>query len=449
MPTQLPVRVTQNPSDGFRRLPHLETTEPDLRVSFDLIQGGRIRARMSGPVLWALRIGEHRADLAASPAEVRAAAARLRGRWKEVLVDHQPVDGQGRPLSGRLRPYASSADLSGEPEAELRKALSELTRSGASVLFDVLLGGDDPHTERFRMYLGEALAGEGLRIRFDSDALHLPWPMLCLEPDDAPETLDRLFARFLGHRHQIEHTGDAYVSLAHRPLEGRTVRAKFGQWRSRQASWFAQWRIGRGKAVVSLNHDIAVGARTRAQEVADALSAGTHYTVRTTYDDLVRDLAREDLDEQLMYFWCHGRFVSNHPEPAYLAIQLSDGQIFDGHSVRELRAQYRLVPTPFRPFVVLNACHGGVSAGDADRSFLGRRLIEYGAQGVLGPQIEMPQMFAAEYALEFVTRYLRGKDTAGKITLDLARHFAARYRNPLACAYALHCGMDARVERRA
>ncbi|GAB2947161.1 hypothetical protein GCM10023080_002200 [Streptomyces pseudoechinosporeus] len=73
-------------------------------------------------------------------------------------------------------------------------------------------------------------------------------------------------------------------------------------------------------------------------------------------------------------------------------------------------------------------------------------LIEHGAQGVLGPHIAMPQAFAAEYALEFVRRYLRGESTAGKVTHELARHFAARYRNPLGFAYGLHGGMDSRLE---
>jgi hypothetical protein len=403
---------------------------------------------MSGPALQALRIGEHRADLAASPHGIRAAAARLRGRWKEVLVDHQPVDGQGRALIGRQRPYASSADLSGEPEEDLRKVLTELTRSGASLLFNDLLGGDDRPTVWFRTYLSDVLSrNEGLRIRFDSDVLHLPWPMLCLEPEDS-QSLDGLFARFLGHRHQIEHTGDAYPSFAYRPLRrAANSRSWFAQWRKSEGSRFLRWWNREAQAAVSLNHDPQVGVKTRAREVAAVLAEGTRYAERTTYDDLVRALEQQDLDEQLMYFWCHAEFVSNVSEPPRLAIKLSDGQFFDGHTVRELRAPYRELPTPFRPFVILNTCYGGVPAGDGDRAFLGRRLIEYGAQGVLGPQIEMPQAFAAEYALEFITRFLRGKDTAGKISHDLARQFAAKYRNPLGCAYALHCGMDARMER--
>ncbi|MFI5852543.1 CHAT domain-containing protein [Streptomyces parvulus] len=447
MPTQLPVHIVQNPSDGFRRLPHLEIAEPDLRVSFDLLRGDRIRARMSGPALHALRIGEHRADLSASPNEVRAAAARLRGRWKEVLVDHQPTDGLGRPLKQRQRPYSSSADLSREPEEELRKALTELTRSGASLLFDDLLGGDDQPTVWFRTYLSDVLSRkEGMRIRFDSDALHLPWPMLCLEPDDS-ETLDGLFTRFLGYRHQIEHTGDAYPSLPYRPLGAPTSNSWFRQWRNSEASWLRGWRNRRVKAAVSLNHNPDVGVKTRAQEVATVLAEGTQFTERTTYGDLVSALDKEDLDEQLMYFWCHAEFVSNSSEPPRLAIRLGEGPPFDGHTVRDLRARYRWIPTRFRPFVVLNTCYGGVPAGDGDRAFLGRRMIECGAQGVLGPQIEMPQMFAAEYALEFITRFLQGKETAGEICHDLARHFALTYRNPLGCAYALHCGMDARMER--
>lgn len=59
----------------------------------------------------------------------------------------------------------------------------------------------------------------------------------------------------------------------------------------------------------------------------------------------------------------------------------------------------------------------------------------------------MPQAFAAEYALEFIARYLHTQATAGRIVHDLARHFAARYCNPLGVAYGLHGGMDAHLER--
>lgn len=420
MPRSLTARVVQDPSDGFRHLPHLHTRAPDLRVSFDVLGGERIRARMTGPAVPALRGSEHKADLSVRPAEVHGASARLCARWKDRFVDFQPVDDQGRALRDRQRPFATAADLSAEPEHELRTVVGDLARAGTSLLFDTLLRGDDVRTEVFRSYLRTALSLKGLRIRFDSD-LHLPWPMLCLEPevDTSQTSLQALFARFLGHRHQIEHTGEAYA-------------------------WIGTPRTAPSPPAVSLNHDVRVGRTTRADAVAKALADSTLCTVRTTYEDLVRDFEKPDLDEQLMYFWCHGEFLGNAPEPAVLALRLTDGTPFDGHTVRELRARHR--HSPFHPLVVLNACHAGVTGAGTDRAFLGRTFIEHGAQGVLGPLIAMPQAFAAEYALEFVTRYLRTGTNAGRIAHDLARHFAARYHNPLGFAYGLHGGMDAHLE---
>jgi hypothetical protein len=416
----LTTRVVQDSSDGFRFLPHLETEPPDLRVSFDVLGGGRIRARMTGASVPALVGTEHKADLIARPDEVRGAAARLCARWKERFVDFQPVDGRGRALRDRRRPYAVAADLSGEQEDELRTVVADLARSGESLLFDTLLRGEDVRIETFRTFLRSALSREGLRVRFDSD-LQLPWPMLCTgEGVTASATaLGALFARFLGYRHQIEHTGDAYA-------------------------WIGPPRAAQQRPAVSLNHDVRVGSATRADEVAKVLAEGTACAVRTTYEELVHDFQNPQLDEQLMYFWCHGEFIGNEPEPHVLVIRLTDGAPIDGHTVRALRARHR--HSCFRPLVLLNACHAGVSGASADRAFLGRMLIEHGAQGVLGPHIAMPQAFAAEYALEFVRRYLRGESTAGTIVHELARHFAARYRNPLGFAYGLHGGMDSRPE---
>jgi hypothetical protein len=149
-----------------------------------------------------------------------------------------------------------------------------------------------------------------------------------------------------------------------------------------------------------------------------------------------------------MYFWCHGHFVSNGSQPAILALKLTDQTTIDAQTVRERRRGFG-EDSPFQPFVVLNACHAGIPEGGGDLAFLGRALIHAGARGVLGPQIEMPQVFAAEYALEFLSRYLRGAETAGSVAHAVARRFADELRNPLGFAYALHCGMDTRLERAA
>lgn len=440
MARELHVRVVQDPSHGFTSLPDALTQGPDVTVCLDVLGDDRLRARLYGPAVPSLHGTEHRVDLDVRPAEVRAAAARLCRLWKEHLVEHRPSADDGRPVPDEPEtPYASLVDLRSRPAAELSAIVAELALAGSELLYGTLLDGTDPRIERFRSYLTDALARrDGLRVRFDSD-LHVPWPMVCLAPEDVPpepepaapassadpgpDPLPGLFHRFLGHRHQIEQTGGAYP-------------------------WLTGLREAPDVPAVSLNHDTRVDrtGRTKAADVAALLAKGTRFEERTTWQELASALARDDLCEQLMYFWCHGLFASDGPQPPSLALSLTDRKVIDAHTIRDRRRRFG-VDSPFQPFVVLNACYAGLPEGGGDAKFLSRAFVDAGARGVLGPQIEMPQVFAAEYALEFLTRYLHGTETAGSIALAVARHFADELRNPLGLAYALHHGMDTRLER--
>uniref|UniRef100_A0AAU1ZZZ9 CHAT domain-containing protein n=1 Tax=Streptomyces sp. NBC_00093 TaxID=2975649 RepID=A0AAU1ZZZ9_9ACTN len=426
MARDLPVRVVQDPSDGFTRLP-TRVQPPDLVVGFDTYGQGRILARMHGAAVPALSGTEHKTLLEAKPREVAAVTARLRRMWKDEFVDVQPLDESGRPAPGRPAfPYATLVDLTAEPADELLTAVSQLAAYGTQLLFDVLLGGDSEPVKLFRGFLNEVLrADEPLRVRFDSD-LFVPWPMLCLPPDATDEPgFPGVFRRFLGHRHRIEQTGGGFYTTV---PDGREHPAP-------------------AVPAVSLNHDTFVDRhrRTRAPEVASVLARSGALTERTTRPQLEEALQDTALDEQLMYFWCHGQFEPAEPEPPYLVLKLTDQKPIDAYTVRAHRPP-RHECAPFRPFVLLNACFAGLP-GNADLAYLGRALIETGARGILGPQMEIPQVFAAEYALEFLTRYLTGGETAGTIAHAVARHFADEFHNPLGFAYALHCGMDSRLER--
>ncbi|MFI6642061.1 CHAT domain-containing protein [Streptomyces sp. NPDC050504] len=440
VPRELPVRVVQDPSRGFTLLGHRTARAPDLTVTLMVDSSEKsLQAVMTGAALPPLAGGSHMTVLPVSADTVRAKSARLCDLWRGVLVSYEPKDDTGRPAPGRpSHPYAQLIDFTEEPPEELHQALTSLTLAADDLLWHVLLGAPDPSVVYFRTYLLSVLRRRDLRIRFDS-TLPVPWPLLCLpvdddgddhaddraddhaghDPADSPEAH---FERFLAHRHQIEHTGGTYPCPG---LETEPPR----------------------QPVVSLNHDRLLdrAAATRAAEVAALLATGTAFTERTDSAALLRALASPELNEQVMYFWCHGSFADRHPGPAQLVIRLSDARPIDADAIEERRRRLRGT-TPFQPFVLLNACNAGRPADSADRSCLGRALIQHGARGVLGPLVEMPQRFAAEYALAFLTRYLGGTETAGRIAHDLARHFATTYRNPLAFAYALHCGMDSRLE---
>ncbi|MCM2389237.1 CHAT domain-containing protein [Streptomyces albipurpureus] len=425
MVRELPVRIIEDPSRGFTLLPRRQVVAPDLVITCDLLGDDRIQLRMYGAAV-PLIGSEHRVVVQRKPAEIRAVAARLRHLWKRELIDLQPLDERGRPIRGRAEfPYACQLDFTKEPQGELFAALDELANQGSYLLFELLLGGGDSKAlGTFREILLSILRGERpLRIRIDSD-LFLPWGMLAL-PRGLPqgEGVAGLFSRFLGYRHQIEHTSGHYPG----------ARGAFSP-------------APPPVPVVSLNHDRTIdpGGRTRAGDVAAALAKNTSFTERTTRAELLRALDEGSLNEQLMYFWCHGSFRTDEGQTPCLVVRLTDGGEIDAYTVqgRPLTDEHE----PFQPLVLLNACYAGLPSG-ADLAYLGRALIERGARGVIGPQIEMPQLFAAEYALAFVTRYLEGRETAGEIAHSLARHFADEYRNPLGFAYGLHGGMDERLER--
>ncbi|MET7608155.1 SAV_2336 N-terminal domain-related protein [Streptomyces avermitilis] len=407
------------------------TQSPDITVCFDIVAGEQIRARMYGPSIEPLSIVEHRANLTARPTEVHAASVRLRRLWKEGFVAAPSHEHEGRHAPGGSDyPYSTLVDLRTQPPEKLHEILNKLALAGQQLLFDVLLRGQDPRIEQFRERLAGALSShEGLRVRFDSE-LHVPWPMLCLRQQDVPQLATdsgptALYRRFLAHRHQIEQTGEAYPPrrIHHEPPDVLSV---------------------------SLNHDLRMATQglTQAAKVAALLASNTRCVERTTGDELLQALADRRLSEHLMYFWCHGSFVFDGVRPPSLAIRLTDGLPIDAHAVRERRALFK-DDSPFQPFIMLNACNTREPSEGSDLVSLGNALIHAGAKGVLAPQIEMPQTFAAEYALQFLTRYMTGHQTAGEAVRAVAQHFADNLHNPLGFTYALHCGMNARIERAA
>ncbi|MBD0696145.1 CHAT domain-containing protein [Streptomyces sp. CBMA123] len=416
MPRDLQVLVRQNPSADYTRLPRQTGPAADLPpkgpAPLDLV----VSLRRHGDELHisAFRPGErapstrpHRAQLAVPAPVLLAKAARLRAVWRDRLIGYDPD-----PLNPY--PFATAVDFSPHAAVAERK-VAELAEEGRYFL-ETMFDGSDRSLTRFREYLTTTLTEHGsLRISFDSD-LHLPWPMLAVDGDQPDPWAD-----FLGHRHQVEQTGAAYP-----PIQPPNS--------------------ARAKPVTSLNTDDQLTGIGRAPEVRKLLEDRSQLTVRTESDLLLEALSTAVLDEDVMYFWCHGQFVANDSPYEQLAVRLSDDRHIDAELVRRHRRRHLDRPgAVFRPFVLLNACHTGQSAA-AELDHLGRALVDLGADGVLGPQLQIPQEFAAEYAFAFLDHYLTGEFTAGEITQQLVRWFAREYRNPLALAYSLHCGIDSILE---
>ncbi|MFJ9588491.1 hypothetical protein [Streptomyces acidicola] len=419
MPQDLTVDIRHNPSLDYRALPRQRTSAergPARRKPLDLVV---VLRRNGGDDLEILVMGQNvvpprtrapRASLSVSATTVTQKAARLRSIWRDRVVYHQDA------TSGEDEfPLAETANLS-ELASLADELTGELAEEGAYLL-DLLLGGESHDIRSFRAFLLDILGGErSLRITFDSD-LHLPWPMLSLDPAEH----DGPWGSFLGYRHQIEQTG--------------------GPWPTHDAWWGS-----RAQAATSLNTDTTLEDVGRAPEVRKLLEERSRLTVRTESGPLLDALSMPVFDEDLMYFWCHGHFVDNGSPHPHLVVRLSDDKHIDGDTMTLKR---RRIKSPararFKPFVLLNACHTGQAAASPQLEHLGQALINLGADGVLGPQIEIPQVFATEYAYEFLDLYLSGEHTAGEISRRLVRRFAEEFHNPLALTYSLHCGIDSRL----
>ncbi|MEU0384561.1 hypothetical protein [Streptomyces chartreusis] len=425
MPQDLAVEVLRDPSHGFTGVPPQPGSTPrppegeppaELRVKL---------YRTSEKVLTILACAPdaspapafprwHEAPLEVSPDDLRERADRLRNRWHDLVVYYRSEGDESGTRVGS-RPFAETADLS-ELADRAESVTAKLAEEGYDLL-DVMLHGSGYDLGRFREFLLTALAGkETLRISFDSQ-LYLPWPMLAVDP----ATCATPWEAFLGHRHQVEQTTTGYP-WDHAPLGHRDL------------------------ATTSLNKDDSLDRVGRAREVHKLLEQRSRLIVRSRGSDLLHALAGPVLNEDVMYFWCHGRMVQSGPSTPGLSIRLSDDEHIDGPVVSRKRRRFRHDSRArFKPFVLLNACGTARAAAPGRLKHLGQELIGMGADGVLAPQIDMPQEFATEYAYAFLDLYLTGRHTAGEISRLLVRRFASEFRNPLALAYSLHCGIDSRL----
>ncbi|MDV9196793.1 CHAT domain-containing protein [Streptomyces sp. Wh19] len=416
------VEVLENPSHGFTGVPPQRGGSQAGAVD-GLSAELHVKLYRSGTGLSILAHGTsvhdtgawHQAPLEVSADELLDRADRLLAIWRDQVVFHRNTgSGYGQRVGGRS--LAESVDLT-----ELRELTDPLVEKLADEGFDllqVMLDGTGYDLRRFREFLLGTLAeGQQLRISFDSE-WQLPWTMLAVDPAEC----DSPWEAFLGHRHQVEQARTGYA-WDHAPL-GR-----------------------RERATVSLNKDTTLDHVARAHEVQKLLEERALLTVRTRGSELLEALSRSVLHEDVMYFWCHGHFVNTGASSQVLTIRLSDAENIDGPVVKRKRRSYLRSPqSRFKPFVLLNACHSAKAADPGRLKHLGQELVDQGADGVLAPQIEIPEAFAAEYAYAFLDRYLTGAHTAGAIGQWLVRRFAQEFHNPLALVYSLNGGINTRLD---
>ncbi len=164
-------------------------------------------------------------------------------------------------------------------------------------------------------------------------------------------------------------------------------------------------------------------------------------------DDLFGLMSNSDNPAQLIYLYCHA--VSRLPgEPGGVGasrlvltnkdvVTLDDLTVFAPPSDEPLKSA---------PLVFLNACESAELS-----PYLYDGLVPYlinkGARGVLGTEVETPAYFAAEFARFFLERFTAGGEPLGELLLSLRRSYAEDKRNVMGLLYALYSSGSVVVER--
>jgi len=351
--------------------------------------------------------------------DVHSGISELRQVWLRMLSYQDPDD-----IRRRRFPFNDTVDLRAESETHREgydESMLRLARAGYTLFRTVFYSGD-----RMLADIGDRIA-HALRnspqvITVVSEDLFIPWPMLYV-PSDPDTDLDLETApwslqNFWGYGHLIEHS--------FKRIPGWSERLPF---------------IDRVAAGLNVDRtlDTQFKANPTVKPVVDLFAAAARTEVRERRSELASAIKSADFRDQIIYFGCHG-VVSGGPEAgtALAHLTLTDQ---DPINTNDFRSWLQQSPLKISPVVFVNACEGGQMSSLFFTSF-GKVILEYGANCLVGPQIDIPPAFAKAYACEFFSRALAPKTQLGDVTQDLTRYFIERYANPLGLAYSLYRGLD-------
>jgi len=340
--------------------------------------------------------------------------------WERKVTYRQDVSGANR--------FTLRWDFSApEDKTFLDEVWLDLARAGED-LSGVLFSGDDEGLNEIRERLFTAIAAprdlsDPMRVTIHSDDLFAPWWMLYTQPHGGPSLHgDRsgyLLEGFWGYKHLIEHqTKRSPHATNVTKVAGRRVRT-------------------------GLNVDPRIDTQYQIPFVVPVttfLKAKVTRVTRELKEDLNTDIRAGKFTDEITYFGCHGG-VPTEGAPYLL---LKDDNPITAADIDSWLPDPACLPT--KPVVFINACQGG-KMSSLFFGTLGRKMLAKGANCVIGPQVDIPIRFAAEYATRLFDRFLNPGQRLGEVVLELTREFANRHRNPLGLTYSLYRGIDIYLAR--
>ncbi|WP_316161928.1 CHAT domain-containing protein [Bradyrhizobium sp. SZCCHNRI20481] len=323
--------------------------------------------------------------------------------------------------------FQSGIDIA---DADRDAALRIMARAGAALFTKLFFG---PAAAQDSKDIGEFLRkltsdrSRRLKLQIVAEATTVPWGLLYVGDASAGAKLD--WDNFIGMRHVIEQ-----IPMQNTPRVSDCL-------------------IPSDKPELSIsvnvndNIDRQMGADLVAQQqrfwVAEkAARRNVHVVSRTTSKELVKALADETTNDQILYLYCHARAtgLDDPGGPDGSSLVLTDAGITLGELSLDAPTSKLL---PGNPLVFINACESAELSPAFYDGFVPYFMAK-GARGVVGTECKTPATFATAWAKRFFESFLDGVPL-GETFLSLRREFLREHGNPLGLLYAVHCDGDTQV----
>ena len=359
--------------------------------------------------------------------EMFGLAEECRKAWKSSLVDLQ---GQTE-VGGKTRfgfPFQDKWDFQDTPGV-LNGIIPRLARAGENLFTSIFEQKCDEDLKEIGQMLRTLLGSADRCVAITSDDLFQPWGMLYTHPVVDEELADDgsnwVKNGFWGYQHIVQQTSKNYkYENGIRPDGDGSIRA-------------------------SINFD-------------DRLSAALNLPVINEHIDFLRELGakiertkKSELElgfkqnrcnlERILYFYCHGHGSGNGTSIGLPTLEMTDDVV----SAYDFERWANGTKLPTSPLVFINACQGGQMTTMFYKSFA-VELLHEGVVGLVGTQIDVPAVFAVQYAKEifekFFDRPTTKKQRLGPLVRKVNQKLWDQNNNPLGLVYSLYSGINCFID---
>lgn len=364
-----------------------------------------------------------------TPAKLFECINQCRTKWEDALSEVKATvtaTGGGSRVQYVMQEHI---DL-GRWRTEVEAIGSILADAGKQLLYLVFDAAADLHAKKLFAKLFDHMKDNDLTLTIVSDDFFIPWSFLYIDHHDGV-AFD--WMRFVGARHVIEHNPAGYCEVTSAKIQATN------------------------RFAVSFSHDERIDKHLQVNAIYNQTSffdshVGITAKKITKRQDFQDHFSSGQFQDHLVYFFCHGKV--GHNGDGTLNLESAELSLTDNSGIKANDLSYwrRQQPLKSNPFVFLNACQS-TQPTTVFYQALAPKFLELGANCLIGPQTNIPAMFADEYARRLLSKMLVCKtgDESPRLGIamrDLVRQFITECQNPLALVYSSHRGTDVRFARR-